>query len=67
MRSLLDANALIALFDSSHMHINLVTNWLADNIEAGWASCPITQNGCIQIFLSQPIPTQFPLHKSPNG
>jgi uncharacterized protein len=53
MRALLDVNVLIALLDSSHIHNSLVTNWLAANIKAGWASCPITQNGCIRIF-SQP-------------
>lgn len=53
MRALLDVNILIALLDSSHMHNKLVTGWFADNIDSGWATCPITQNGCIRI-LSQP-------------
>jgi len=53
MRALLDVNVLIALLDGSHLHHRLVTDWLGSNIAAGWASCPITQNGCIRI-LSQP-------------
>lgn len=53
MRALLDVNVLIALLDGSHIHHGLVTDWLANNIDAGWASSPITQNGCIRI-LSQP-------------
>ena len=53
MRALLDVNVLIALLDGSHMHHDLVTNWLAKNLHKGWASCPMTQNGCIRI-LSQP-------------
>lgn len=53
MRALLDVNVLIALLDGSHIHHSLVTDWIASNIEAGWASSPITQNGCIRI-LSQP-------------
>lgn len=53
MRALLDVNILIALLDGSHVHHKLVTDWLGKNIAAGWASCPITQNGCIRI-LSQP-------------
>jgi len=53
MRALLDVNVLIALLDASHIHHRQVTDWLERNIDAGWASCPITQNGCIRI-LSQP-------------
>lgn len=53
MRALLDVNVLIALLDGSHIHHGLVTDWLAGRVDAGWASSPITQNGCIRI-LSQP-------------
>ncbi|MGA7179635.1 MAG: TA system VapC family ribonuclease toxin [Thiobacillaceae bacterium] len=53
MRALLDVNVLIALLDGSHIHHALAIDWLASNLETGWASCPITQNGCIRI-LSQP-------------
>lgn len=53
MRALLDVNVLIALLDASHIHHRQVTGWLKKNINFGWASCPITQNGCIRI-LSQP-------------
>jgi uncharacterized protein len=60
MRALLDVNVLIALLDSSHIHHSLVTNWLAENIKAGWASCPITQNGCIRIFSQPGYPNTVP-------
>jgi hypothetical protein len=60
MRALLDVNVLIALLDSSHIHNNLVTNWIAENIKAGWASCPITQNGCIRIFSQPGYPNTVP-------
>lgn len=53
MRALLDVNVLIALLDAAHVHHAVAREWLADNIADGWASCPITQNGCIRI-LSQP-------------
>ena len=53
MRALLDVNVLIALLDAGHIHHRLATAWLQREIGAGWASCPITQNGCIRI-LSQP-------------
>lgn len=53
MRALLDVNVLVALLDSDHVHHGVARNWLAAEIESGWASCPITQNGLIRI-LSQP-------------
>lgn len=53
MRALLDINVLIALLDAGHIQHNRTMNWLSGELEHGWASCPITQNGCIRI-LSQP-------------
>lgn len=53
MRALLDVNVLIALLDGGHAHHAAASNWLASSMDKGWASCPITQNGCIRI-LSQP-------------
>ena len=53
MRALLDVNVLIALLDENHVHHAAASDWLAERIESGWASCPLTQNGCIRI-LSQP-------------
>lgn len=53
MRALLDVNILIALLDAAHVHHRLATAWLAQNIHHGWASCPITQLGCVRI-MSQP-------------
>lgn len=53
MRALFDVNVLIALLDQAHPHHAAATAWLKTNISQGWASCPITQNGCIRI-MSQP-------------
>ena len=53
MRALLDVNVLIALLDASHAHHGTATRWLEHKQTNGWASCPITQNGCIRI-MSQP-------------
>lgn len=53
MRALLDVNVLIALLDGAHQHHLPARRWLEANIDAGWASCPITQSGCIRI-MSQP-------------
>ena len=50
MRAFLDVNVLIALLDGGHLHHGLTTAWLARHIDEGWASSPITQNGCIRIL-----------------
>jgi toxin-antitoxin system PIN domain toxin len=53
MRALLDINVLIALHDRDHIHHERAATWLHEHIDAGWASCPLTQNGCLRI-MSQP-------------
>ena len=53
MRALLDVNVLVALLDGAHVHHAAARKWLEDNIADGWASCPLTENGCVRI-LSQP-------------
>lgn len=53
MRALLDVNVLVALLDEGHVHHGLAMTWLEREISHGWASCPLTQNGCIRI-MSQP-------------
>lgn len=50
MRSLLDVNVLVALLDPDHIHHALTTRWLSAEIRSGWASCPLTQNGCVRIL-----------------
>jgi uncharacterized protein len=53
MRALLEVNVLIALLDAAHVHHRLATAWLGAELKHGWASCPITQIGCVRI-MSQP-------------
>lgn len=53
MRALLDVNLLVAVLDVDHVHHDRAAAWLRDNIEHGWATCSITQNGAARI-LSQP-------------
>lgn len=61
MRALLDVNVLIALLDADHAHHRIASRWLNDNIQHGWASCAIIQNGCVRI-LSQPrYPNALPM------
>lgn len=52
MRALLDVNVLIALLDSGHLHHRSATAWLSRHVRQGWASCPLTQNGCMRIMSS---------------
>jgi uncharacterized protein len=60
MRALLDVNVLIALMDAAHVHHQLARSWLEENIQNGWASCPITQNGCIRILSQSAYPGSEP-------
>ena len=50
MRSLLDVNVLIALLDADHTSHRSALGWFSDHASEGWASCPITQNGCVRIM-----------------
>lgn len=50
---LLDVNVLVALFDPDHIHHDTAHDWFADSREAGWATCPLTENGVVRI-LSNP-------------
>ena len=60
MRALLDINVLIALLDADHLHHRAATSWLNANGADGWASCPLTQNGCIRIFSQPAYPGALP-------
>ena len=60
MRALLDVNVLIALLDSDHVHHGRARAWLKENIKHGWASCPLTQNGCIRIMSQPGYPNALP-------
>ena len=50
MRALLDVNVLVALLDASHLHHRAARDWLGTHARQGWASCPLTQNGCLRIL-----------------
>ena len=51
--SLLDVNVLIALLDPDHQFHDSAHSWFSRNRKRGWATCPITENGCVRI-LSKP-------------
>ena len=61
MRALLDVNVLIALLDADHSLHARATEWLAGHVKAGWASCPITQNGCVRVMSHPGYPHPLPV------
>jgi toxin-antitoxin system PIN domain toxin len=50
MRSLFDVNFLIALLDQAHAFHERAHAWWGLNHGAGWASCPIVENGVVRIM-----------------
>lgn len=60
-RALLDLNVLLALLDGDHVDHTRAVRWLDDEIDGGWASCAITENGFVRI-ISQP---RYPSPVSP--
>lgn len=61
MRALLDVNVLISLLDADHSLHARATKWFAAHARRGWASCPITQNGCIRIMSHPTYPNALPV------
>ena len=59
MRALLDVNVLIALLDENHVNHRAASDWFASNIEQGWVSCPLTQNGCVRILSLSAYPNRL--------
>lgn len=60
LRALLDVNVLVALLDGGHLHHATATAWLSANADSGWASCPLTQNGCLRILSLNSYPNTQP-------
>lgn len=61
MIGLLDTNVLIALFDTRHVHHKAAHEWMNRNRSLGWATCPITQNGCIRVVSQPQYPGRLPV------
>lgn len=58
---LLDVNVLIALIDPMHVHHNRAHSWFSQSRNAGWRSCPTTQNGVLRIVSNPQYPNHQPL------
>lgn len=61
MRALLDVNVLVALLDADHASHATAMAWFASHAANGWASCPITQNGCVRIMSHPSYPGAPPV------
>ncbi len=56
--SLPDVNVLVALHDPAHVHYEAAHRWFTRCRSQGWATCPLTLNGCVRI-LSNPNYPRF--------
>ena len=59
-RALLDINVLIALLDQGHLLHRPATRGLEQQLEHGWATCPITENGVVRIMAQPAYPNAQP-------
>lgn len=57
IRSLLDVNVLVSLFDSDHVDHLRARTWFEAEGESGWASCAITQNGLVRVITQPRYPS----------
>lgn len=60
-RALYDVNVLLALFDPHHLKHAAALRWHTAHGAAGWASCPLTQNGLIRIMSQPKYPNPQPI------
>lgn len=61
MRGLLDVNVLIALLDQDHTLHARARDWFEANARTGWASSPLTQNGCVRVTANPAYPNALPV------
>ncbi len=54
---LLDVNVLVALFDPAHPDHEEAHRWFARHRKRGWATCPVTINGCVRVLSNPAYPT----------
>lgn len=57
MTTLLDVNVLVALFDASHVNHDSAHGWFGTVGRQAWATCPITENGCIRVLSNPSYPS----------
>jgi toxin-antitoxin system PIN domain toxin len=67
VRALLDVNVLLAISDVGHVHHDRARAWWKGHRSAGWASCPLTQNGFVRIISKPGYGRPVPLHTALSG
>jgi hypothetical protein len=55
--ALLDVNVLVALHDPAHPNHEDAHRWFGRNRKRGWATCPVTVNGCVRVLSNPAYPT----------
>ena len=55
--ALLDVNVLVALHDPSHPNHEDAHRWFGRNRKRGWATCPVTANGCVRVLSNPAYPS----------
>jgi toxin-antitoxin system PIN domain toxin len=63
-RALLDVNVLLALLDSDHVDHRRAWDWADEGLQAGWASCAITENGFVRIISQPRYPSPISCHQA---
>ena len=57
MSYLLDVNVLVALFDARHVNHDAAHHWFGATFAADWATCSITETGCVRVLSNPAYPT----------
>ena len=60
MRGLLDVNVWVALLDRQHLAHARAHLWLSQHLPEGWASCSLTENGCLRVLTNPRYPAPLP-------
>ncbi len=53
---LLDVNVLVALIDPAHQFHASAHDWFKAHRSRGWATCPLSENGCLRIMSNPGYP-----------
>jgi toxin-antitoxin system PIN domain toxin len=54
---LLDVNVFVALFDPAHVNHEDAHRWFGAHRKRGWATCPVTINGCVRVLSNPAYPS----------
>lgn len=55
--ALLDVDVPVALFDPAHPNHDDAHRWFGQDRKRGWATCPLTINGCVRVLSNPSYPS----------